>query len=240
MLMPTLDIRLTAMSLAASIAMAPAARAQWAVIDMPAIVQLVQEVQTLQQQLATAREQLQSTQQALQGMTGGRGMERLLAGTTRNYLPSNWAQVTGALQGRGPNGYPGLTADLQRAIAANAVLSPQRLATLPSADQQHIQAARQWSAMQQALAGEALANTSSRFASIQSLIAAIAAASDQKAILDLQARISAELGMLQNEQTKLQVLSQATQAQESSIRQQAREHVIQEHGRFETRFQPSP
>jgi type IV secretion system protein VirB5 len=238
--MPTLDTRLTAVCLAASIAMAPAARAQWAVIDMPAIVQLVQEVQTLQQQLATAREQLQSTQQALQGMTGGRGMERLLAGTTRNYLPSNWTQMTSALQGRGSSGYAGLSADLQSAIAANAVLSPQRLATLSPADQRNIQAARQWSAMQQALAGEALANTSSRFASIQSLIAAIASAGDQKAILDLQARISAELGMLQNEQTKLQVLYQATQAQESSMRQQAREQAIEEHGRFQTRFQPSP
>jgi hypothetical protein len=46
--------------------------------------------------------------------------------------------------------------------------------------------------------------------------------------------------MLQNEQTKLQILSQATQAQESSIRQQVRERVIEEHGRFETRFQPTP
>jgi type IV secretion system protein VirB5 len=238
--MPTLNFRLTAVCLAASIAMAPAARAQWAVIDMPAIVQLVQEVQTLQQQLATAREQLQSTQQALQGMTGGRGMERLLVGTPRNYLPSNWIQVTSILQGRGASGYAGLSAHLQSAIAVNAVLSPQRLATLSPADQRDIQAARQWSAMQQALAEEALANTSNRFTSIQSLIAAIGTAGDQKAILDLQARISAELGMLQNEQTKLQVLYQATQAHESSMRQQQREHVIEEHGRFETRFQPSP
>jgi len=46
--------------------------------------------------------------------------------------------------------------------------------------------------------------------------------------------------MLQNEQIKLQVLYQATQAQESSMRQQAREHVIEEHGRFESRFQPVP
>jgi type IV secretion system protein VirB5 len=46
--------------------------------------------------------------------------------------------------------------------------------------------------------------------------------------------------MLQNEQTKLQVLYQATQAQESSITQQARERVIEGHGRFETRFQPAP
>jgi type IV secretion system protein VirB5 len=226
--------------LAASIAITPAARAQWAVIDVPAIVQLIQEVQTMQQQLATARQQLQSAQQALQAMTGDRGMARLLGGTTRNYLPSNWTQLTNALQGQRMSGYAGLSADVQSAIAAIAVLSPQRLATLSSADQRQIQASRQWSAMQQALAQEALANASNRFASIQSLIAAISAAGDQKAILDLQARIGAELGMLQNEQTKNQVLYQATQAQESAIRQQAREHVIDGHGRFETRFQPAP
>jgi type IV secretion system protein VirB5 len=125
-------------------------------------------------------------------------------------------------------------------MTANAVLSPQRLATLSPADQQQIQASRQWSAMQQALAHEALANSSNRFAAIQSLIAAISTAADQKAILDLQARISAELGMLQNEQTKNQVLYQATQAQESVMRQQALERVIQGQGSFATRFQPVP
>jgi type IV secretion system protein VirB5 len=238
--MLTLNTRLAVVCLTASIAITPAARAQWAVIDVPAIAQLIQEVQTMQQQLATARQQLQSAQQALQAMTGDRGMARLLGGTTRNYLPSNWTQVTNALQGQGMSGFAGLSADVQSAIAAIAVLSPQRLATLSSADQRQIQASRQWSAMQQALAREALANASNRFASIQSLIAAISAAGDQKAILDLQARISAELGMLQNEQTKNQVLYQATQAQESAIRQQAREYVIEGHGRFETRFQPTP
>jgi type IV secretion system protein VirB5 len=238
--MLTLNTRLISVCLVASIAIAPAARAQWAVIDVPAIAQLVQEVQTMQQQLATARAQLQSAQQALQVMTGDRGMERLLAGTPRNYLPSNWMQLTSALQGKGSNGYTGLSAEVQSAIAANAVLSPQRLAALSPADQRQIQAARQWSAMQQALAREAFANSSGRFASIQSLIAAISTAGDQKSILDLQARITAELGMLQNEQTKNQVLYQAMQAQETVMRQQAREYVIDGQGRFETRFQPAP
>ena len=111
---------------------------------------------------------------------------------------------------------------------------------LSAADQQQIQASRQWSAMQQALTHEALANAGGRFASIQSLISAISTAADQKAILDLQARISAELGMLQNEQTKNQVLYQATQAQESAIRQQALERIVEGHGNFATRFQPAP
>jgi len=239
--MRSLNTRAAAACLAASIAASPAARAQWAVIDVPAIAQLIQEVQTMQQQLATARAQLQSTQQALNAMTGDRGMERLLGGSTRNYLPANWSQVASVSLGQGTaGGYAGLSVDVRRAIGANAVLSPQRLATLSPSDQQQIQAARRWNAMQQAMAQEALAATSNRFASVQSLIGAISTAGDQKAILDLQARISAELGMLQNEQTKLQVLHLATQAQQASLRQQAQEREIEGQGRFETRFRPVP
>jgi type IV secretion system protein VirB5 len=234
------NIGLSAACVAASIAIVPAAQAQWAVVDAPAIVQLIQQVQDMEKQLQIASNQLLSTQQALQAMTGDRGMERLLGGTQRNYLPANWTQLTNAAQRQGASGYQGLSSEVQGAMAANAVLSPQRLAALSPADQQQIQAARRSTALQQALAEEALANASGRFASIQSLIAAISTAADQKAILDLQARISAELGMLQNEQTKLQVLYQAMQAQEASIRQQARERVIDGHGRFETRFQPAP
>src|SRR5271167_4158373 len=97
-------------------------------VDAPAIVQLIQEVQTTAQQLQTARAQLLQAQQALQTMTGNRGMEQLLSGTVRNYLPSNWTQVTGALQGSG--GFSALSTDVQGIVTANAVLSPQRLATL--------------------------------------------------------------------------------------------------------------
>lgn len=222
----------------ASLGAAPAAWAQWAVVDAPAIVQLIQEVQTTAQHLQTARAQLQQAQQALQTMTGDRGMEQLLSGTVRNYLPSNWTQVTGVLQGSG--GFGSLSTDVQSIVTANAVLSPQRLATLSPGGQQLIQNSRQWSAMQQALSHQALSNASNRFAAIQTLIAAISSATDQKGILDLQARISAELGMLQNEQTKLQVLNQATQAQESSLRQLGREQVIDGHGPFIARFQPIP
>ena len=126
------------------------------------------------------------------------------------------------------------------AIGANAVLSPQQLALLAPADQQQIAAGRQASALQQALSQEALANVSARFASIQSLVNAISSATDQKGALDLQARISAELGMLANEQTKLQVLHVATQAQSAVLLQRQQEQTIAGQGRFETRFQPVP
>src|ERR1700689_4451061 len=236
--MRILKVRMLAACSIASLAAAPAAWAQWAVVDAPAIVQLIQEVQTTAQQLQTAKEQLLQAQQALQTMTGDRGMEQLLSGTVRNYLPSNWTQVTGALQG--PGGFSALSTDVQSIVTANAVLSPQRLATLSAGGQQLIQNTRQWSAMQQALSHQALSNASSRFAAIQTLIAAISSATDQKGILDLQARISAELGMLQNEQLKGQILNQSTQAEHASLREQAREQVIDGHGSFDARFQPVP
>jgi type IV secretion system protein VirB5 len=236
--MRSLKFYLPVAFLAVSMLEVPTARAQWAVVDAPAIVQLIQEVQTTAQQLTTAKAQLLQAEQALQTMTGDRGMEQLLSGTNRNYLPSDWAQVNGVLHGAG--GFGALSTDVQSVLNANAVLSPQRLAILPSGGRQLIQGERQWSAMQQALSHQALSSASNRFASIQNLISAISSAADQKGILDLQARISAELGMLQNEQLKVQILNQSAQGQQAALRQQAREQVIDGHGSFNGRFQPVP
>jgi type IV secretion system protein VirB5 len=225
--MQTLRIVFVSACVGVSVLAAPVVHAQWAVVDAPAIVQLIQEVQTMEEQLQTTRSQLAQAQQALQSMTGNRGMQQLLSGTVRNYLPSDWAQL------------PSMSG-VSQIVSANAILSQQRLTQLPLEAQQWIQATRQWTAVRQAVARQALTNAGNRFSAIQSLIAAIPAAADQKGILDLQARISAELGMLQNEQIKLQVLNQTLDAQDSMLRQQARELVIEGHGNFASRFQPAP
>jgi len=75
---------------------------------------------------------------------------------------------------------------------------------------------------------------------VQQLIDAIAQAPDQKAILELQARVDAEQGMLQNEQTKQQVLYQGVQAQDWANAQRMRELAVAGHGEFQNRFQPQP
>jgi type IV secretion system protein VirB5 len=230
-------IRQVSMCLILLVAAVPAARAQWAVIDVGAIAQLIQEVQTLRQQLLTAQAQLNQAQVALASTTGNRGMQLLLGGVNRNYLPTSTAQLTAASQGAGA--YPGLVSGVQASMNANAVMSPAQLAALPPPAQQQLIADRQAIALRQALAGQALSNSSARFAALQSLIAAIPSAQDQKAILDLQARINAELGMLQNEQTKLQVLAQATETMSAVNAQREREQVIVGQGQFATRFRPS-
>jgi len=230
--------RWASMGLILFVAAVPAARAQWAVIDVGAIAQLIQEVQTLRQQLLTAQAQLNQAEAALATTTGNRGMQLLLSGTVRNYLPTSAAQLTAASQGAGA--YPGLASGVQASMSSNAVMSPSQLAALPPQAQQQVIANRQAIALRQAVAAQALSNSSVRFAAIQSLIAAIPSAGDQKGILDLQARINGELGMLQNEQTKLQVLAQATEAMSAVNAQREREQVIAGQGQFATRFQPAP
>jgi type IV secretion system protein VirB5 len=239
--MRTQPMCLVSMSMLAVLA-APVAHAQFAVIDIAAVTQLVSQVQQLEQQLATARSQLTQAQAEFQAMTGSRGMQSLLSGTVRNYLPPDWATLQGALQGSGggAGAYAGLSADLTRAINANAVLTPAQLAALPAAAGQTLNAGRQSSALLQALTHEALANSSQRFAALQQLIDTIGSANDQKSILELGARIAAEGGMLENERTKLDDLYQSTQAEQWANAQRTRELIVAGHGQFAGRFQPHP
>lgn len=217
---------------------APAAHAQFAVIDVASLTQLISELQTLEQQLATARTALAQAQQEYQSISGSRGMGQLLSGTPRNYLPPDWSALTAQLQGSA--GYPRLAADVQAALRTNAVLTAPQLAALSPPAGAQLQAERQSVALLQSLSHEALANSSSRFAALQQLIDAIGSTTDQKAILELQARIAAEAGMLQNEHTKLAMLFQGVEAQQRANAQQLRELSIAGRGQFVSRFQPHP
>ena len=216
-----------------------AAQAQFAVIDVASVTQLISQLNTLEQQLATAKADLTQAKAAYQSTVGGRGMEQLLSGTVRNYLPATWNGIQGAFQPGGGN-YSALSSDLNMALQSNAILSQQMLAGVAPAVQQQLQSQRQAVALLQAVSHEELATTSNRFASLQQLINAIGSASDQKSVLDLQARIGAEGVMLQNEQAKLQVLYQGMLAQQWVTEQQARELAVANHGQFASRFRPTP
>ncbi len=227
------------LGLLALLAGAPAAHAQWAVVDVGAIAQLIQEVQLLEQALSTAQGELAAARQTFRSMTGDRGMESLLAGTVRNYLPTSQSDLQALLSG-GASSYGALANALQALVGENAVLTAQQLAALAPQAAAYVQAVRRTTALAQVIAGEALSNASGRFTSLQQLIGAIGGASDPKAILDLDARIAAEQAMLANEQTKLEVLQRALESQRWADRQREREQLITLHGRFDTRFAPVP
>src|SRR6185312_7967456 len=99
----------------------PAAHAQFAVIDVASLTQLISQLQALEQELATARGQLTQEQAEFESMTGSHGMQQLLGGTVRNYLPSDCSAVQGALQGSA--GFAQLSAEVHAARTADAGLS---------------------------------------------------------------------------------------------------------------------
>jgi type IV secretion system protein VirB5 len=199
--------------------MAPS-HAQFAVIDVGAITQLILEVQQLEQALQVAQATLTQAQQTYAAITGGRGMQNLLAGLIRNYLPTNWNAL---LSGAGALG-----ADVAATIERNAILTPDITGTFSASETAALKARRSATALNEALARQELANVSERFNSIQLLINAIPTATDEKGIEDLQARIQAEQGMLQNETSKLHVLYQAAQSQAQTAKQRADEQAIQD------------
>lgn len=210
----------------------PAAQAM-AVVDIRAIAQLKQQITMMTKQLSTAKDQLSEARQTFESLNGGRGMEQLLAGTVRNYLPASWTELDSAIR-QGVGAFQALASEVQSTIEGNAILAGPQLALLSPVERQQLDAARRSAASLQVMARQALTETSNRFGAIQQLINAIPRAQDPKAIMDLQARISAEQGMLANEQTKLQVLYQVAQAEEWARVQRAREQAIADIGSLRT------
>ena len=138
------------------------AHAQWAVVDVGAIAQLVQQVSTMEQQLTTMQNHLRQAEQEYQSITGDRGMQNLLSGTLRNYLPADWQSLQDAIS-QTSNAYPALAAAIQGSIRTNAVLTADQLAALSPTERDRVIGARQSVAMLQATAQQALTTISSRF-----------------------------------------------------------------------------
>ena len=227
--MKSLRSRVLLLSVLALLALSPAAHAQWAVIDVASIRQLIQEVRTAAQQLSVEQSQLAEAREEYQAFTGSRGMQNLLSGVVGNYLPTTVASLEGAVSGSGGS-YGALASSVHSALAANAVLTPTDLAALSPGERAVIETERDSVALRQGISQQALANASGRFGEVQQLIGAIGTARDPKAIFDLEARISAEQGMLQAERTKLEVLYQTVRAQAAAERERSREKAIADIG----------
>ena len=227
--MATRKILLLCFSLSCVMLAPPVCQAQFAVVDVGAILRLIQQLQVMREQLETTRDQLEQMRRQVEAITGRRGMERLLERVVRNYLPEDWQELEAVIRGAAGNG---LSAELNALVEENAVLSEEQVAALAPEDQVVLERSRRNIAVLQVLTRNALANTSARFDELQELIDAIGEADDQKAILELQARIAAEQSMLANEQSKLGILYQVAQAEDKALRQRAREQAVLSFGSY--------
>jgi type IV secretion system protein VirB5 len=205
------------------------ASAQWVVIDPTALTQLLVQVQQIAQEIAITQQTLTQARQAYNSTIGNRGMQNLLSGTNRNYLPADWGQLTGALNGAG-GVYGALGSDITVTVNRNAVLTSLQTSQLSANELDSLTQRRKSLALSEALSRAALSTNSNRFSSLQGLINAITVAADAKAILDLQARVAAEQAMLQTEQTKLDTLYRAAQVAAETERERADEKAIADIG----------
>jgi type IV secretion system protein VirB5 len=233
--------KMFAATLACTLTVAAPAEASIPVIDVAAVQQLIQDTLSWQQQLRAMQSQLAQLQQTRTALTGSRGMERLLQQTIadRNYLPAEWRSLDALAHGAAAN-YPDLAARARELAKANARLTDEDLARLPAVARTRLVDERGNAATGQALAQAAYERSSGRFASLGQLIDRIGTTGDVKAIAELQGRIAAEQTMLENEAVKLQSFAYAAEAERASAEVARREAVVQGHGRFAARFQPTP
>jgi len=192
----------------ASLGAAAPASAGMPVIDVANLAQAIQQVlswgQQLQgmtqqyTQLVRSYEQLESTYNSL---TGPRGMQNLLTVSlaNRNYLPANYAQMTGVINGTS-SAYPALSSQVQTTIQTNAILSTQGVSGLSPQAQQYVRQSRQAAATLSMLSAQNQANASNNFGNVQTLIGALGGTADTKASADLNGRIQSEQVMTQTNQ----------------------------------------
>ncbi|MCC7684725.1 P-type DNA transfer protein VirB5 [Janthinobacterium sp. FW305-128] len=208
------NITINAAILAMTFCVSTASQAQWAVIDAAAIKQQIEQVAAWKKQFAQMQNQLQTQKETFQSMNGSRGMAALVNNPSlRSYLPKDYKQIL--------NSGFGNSAQI-RADAKKFGIENTKLDARGDAAKAFENSANQ-AAVNRATAEEGYKQASDRFAGIQQLLDKVNDAPDPKAISDLQARIQAEQVMLQNENIKLQMLSQLAQAQKDLANQQATE-----------------
>ena len=202
-------------------------------MDAAAIAQdaanFAKEMLEMANQLNTLKSQLDQQLKQYQSMTGDRGMGQLLDGQVRNYLPDDWNSVMDLLDT--PSGYGGISSNIQRYIDENKIISDQDMQSMPQKTQILLEKKRKLYALNKSMSVEVYNKSSERVALLQQLTDKIGASNDQKAILDLQARIQSEQTQLANEAAKLQALSQQLVNEDRNFRLQSQEYLINSGGR---------
>jgi type IV secretion system protein VirB5 len=202
------------------------ARAELPVIDFTAAVNAAQELESwaeqakqMQQEITTMTQQLQQIQMLYTSVTGGPNTLTNLAKLGNNatfyqYLPNDYQQV---LQ----SGYAGW----QTINEANQIADPKFSGLSGTGLQTLTQRAMQISSnvgmMQQAYSSAA-----QRISNLQTLLNQVDSTPDAKSIQDLQGRIQAEQTLLQNEQTRLQLIGQLADLQRDQEVQKAQQSAI--------------
>lgn len=177
------------------------------VIDVSNLTQQLLQVQHMLSQIQELQAQLETANKTLDGMSGSRGLASVVDtayDVSVNVDPDSVLANAG-IKSAADHGLNGDVAALYDSGNQNSAT---------------------WLAQSQ----KSLEQSQERFADLTGLVAKVNASPDQKDILDLQARISAEEVFLQNEQAKLAMLRSQAEANKAMQNQRIQQMAIESVG----------
>lgn len=192
-----------------------AAHAQLAVYDATSYAKLIQQATTAVNQLNELKTQVTQGQQLLSSLNDASGVSKIASAlgvpSLRSFLPD-----TSALSAVTKGDFSALGAI---GAKADAIRAANRLWTAPADDPlgTDIEAAGQRAARDLALGQSVTDAGAQRLEGLKELQAAIDAAPNARAVMDLQARATTEQAMIANDQMRLQGIAMA-QAAEDRLR----------------------
>ena len=196
------------------------------VIDVANLVQTILQVLNDVTKISNQVQQITELQNQLNSINGMRNLGNILDNPAlKNYVP---AEAYTYLNAVNTSGYSGLNATAKSLRDAGMVYNCMDLAGAARTD---CQAALAQPYQQKGLLQDAMKSAAGRLTQINSLMDQINGTSDQKAVLEIQARIGAENALLAHEVSQVQMLQGMADSEERIARSRERERQYQMLGR---------
>jgi type IV secretion system protein VirB5 len=196
------------------------------VIDIANLTQTLMQVMNDVTKINNQVQQITQLQEQLASINGMRNLGNVFnSPTLRNYVPAEAFTVINAVN---TSGYAGLSTTARRLRDAGMVYN---CLDLTGTARTTCQAALAQPYQQKGLLQDAMTAAAGRLVQIQALMNQINATIDQKAILELQARIAAENALLAHETSQIQMLQGMADSEERIARSRDRERQYEMLGR---------
>jgi type IV secretion system protein VirB5 len=210
--------RLAALAIAAGLSVSHAQAQGIPVIDVANLVQAIQQVMNDITEIENQVEQIRQMQAQVSSINGTRNLGNVFnSSSLKNYVPANAFTVVNAIDS---SGYVGLTTTARTLRDAQMIYN---CLDRSGAARTSCQATLAQPYQQKALLQDAMQAASGRLSQISSLMSQINATDDQKAVLEIQARIGAENAMLQHEMSQVHMLTGMADSEERIARSRDRE-----------------
>lgn len=192
------------------------------VIDAANLVQAVQQVMNDITAINNQMQQITQLQTQLNSITGTRKLGDVFnSPLLQNYVPAEAYTLINAVN---TSGYSGLNGTARALRDQHMVYN---CLDRSGVDQTRCQASLAQPYQQKGLLQDAMKSAAGRLTQIQSLMHQINATSDQKAVLEIQARIGAENALLAHEVSQVQMLQGMSDSEERIARSRDRERQYQ-------------